>query len=119
MRKVIRSLMVGVTGLTSCLMMAVSLAPATPAEQRALGPDHTRIERVEMRLAGVLMRVAPEFTVQQFANATELPPHLIRAQLLAKAEGRSLEEALGANQTATNVPTNRREMGSAVFVTVN
>ena len=119
MRRVIRSLMVGVTGLAYCLMMAVSLASATPAEQRALGPDHTRIERVEMRLAGVLMRVAPESTVQQFANATELPPHLIRAQLLAKTEGHSLEHSLDASQTATNVRTNHREMGSAIFMAVN
>ena len=111
--------MVGVTGLCSMLMLMLSMAPATPSEMRALGPDHARIERVEMRLAGVLMRVAPDFAVNHFAMATDLPPHIVRAQLLAKAEGRGPDETFGLNQTATSDPTDRRRMGSAVFVTVN
>lgn len=100
-------------------MMTLSLAPATPIEIRALGADHSRIERVEMRLAGVLMRVAPDLAVQQFANVTNLPPEIVRAQLVAKAQGESLQTVMAEPRSADKVSNRRIEAGGAVFVRVN
>lgn len=111
--------MVGFSGGLTILMLALSFAPATPSETAALGWDHDRLDRVQMRLANVMMTVAPDFTVAQMASAAELPEDIVREQLLAKAEGRVPFGGVG-NQETASVDTGRRiDAGGALFVRAN
>ena len=119
MRLVLKSLIAGISGGLTILMLALSFAPATPAEKAALGWDHERLDRVQMRLATVMMTVAPDFTVSRMASAAELPEDVVREQLLAKAEGRVPFGGVGNQETAA-VDTGRRiDAGGALFVRAN
>ena len=102
-------------------MLALSFAPATPKEALALGPDHDRMQRVEMRLANIMLTVAPEFAVARMAKATDLPPDLVLAQLQAKAAGSEAFPGVGTGaQETASVDTGRRiDAGGALFVKAN
>ena len=119
MRFVLKSLFAGLSGFSTVLMLALSFAPATAGELSALGPDHDRMDRVQMRLAKVAMTVAPDLAVTQMAQAANLPEDFVRQQLLATAEGRVAHDMIAQHQTAS-VDTDRRLTdGGALFVQAN
>ena len=121
MRHVMKSLVAGISGGLTVLMLALSFAPATPNEAAALGPYHDRMDRVQMRLANAMMTVAPDFTVARMAAAAELPEDVVREQLTAKAEGRDpfAEPNPLAQETAAADTGRRIDAGGALFVRAN
>ena len=118
MRLVLKSFLIGISGALTVLMLALSFAPATPKEALALGPDHERMDRVQMRIANVMLTVAPDFAVARMAEATDLPPDLVKAQLVAKAEGRDPFSQV-AQETASADSDRRIDAGGALFVKAN
>lgn len=104
--------------------MTFTLMPATDAESAALGPDNNRFNLVQMRLAKVMMTLAPDFAVARYAEATGLPDDMIRTMLEAKAAGEPIVprnqdfyvDGAEAGVPAIHVdPARRTEAGGALF----
>lgn len=124
MRIVLKALFKSVSALLTIAVMAFTLMPASGDEAAALGRDNNRFNLVQMRLAKAMMTVAPDMVVNRYAEATGLPPSIIRAHLNAKAAGEQIiprQEDLYASQDRSNTAapetSNRRiGAGGALFV---
>lgn len=119
MRFVLKTLIKGVMAFMTIAVMWFTLSPATAVERGALGPDHSRMQLVQLRLARTMLQVAPEQTVAMYAEATGLPEQFILARLTEVANGRKIGEASEHTEPyGSTVVSNRRiEAGGALFVT--
>ncbi|SEW38077.1 hypothetical protein SAMN04488515_2428 [Cognatiyoonia koreensis] len=116
MRLVLKSLFKAITALLTIAVMAFTLMPATDSEAAALGRDNNRFNLIQMRLAKTMMTVAPDMVVARYAEATGLPPSVIRAHLNAKAAGEPIiphQEDLfaGQGQSTRESGTSKRRVG--------
>jgi len=124
MRLVLKSLFKAITALLTIAVMAFTLMPASDEEAAALGRDNNRFNLIQMRLAKAMMTVAPDMVVARYADATGLPPSIIRDHLNAKAAGQPIiprQEDLfvsqGRGQVSQPQTSNRRiGAGGALFV---
>lgn len=121
MRIVLKSIYKGLMAILTVGIMAFTLMPATDAEAAALGRDNNRFMLVQMRLAKTMMTVAPDFAVARYAEATGLPPDMMRAMLEAKAAGGPIIPSnsdfyADGGETAAPLDRSRRtEAGGALF----
>lgn len=93
---ILKTVRLGLGAFATILFASLTLAPPTAKERAALGDEPPRFDLIQMRLAGAMMRVAPQFAVSHYARATGLPEGVIRDHLTAKAEGRLPDFAMTA-----------------------
>ncbi len=106
----------GVSAFMTIMVMTVTIMPATDKEKAALGPDAPRFNLVQMRMARAMMNIAPDFVVDRYAEATGLPPDIVRAHLERKAAG----EPIVPQSAAAQAPSNERQLsGGAKFIKVD
>jgi len=126
MRLVLKSLYKAVTAMLTIAMAAMMFMPASDDEAFALGRDNTRFNLVQMRLANVMMTVAPDFVVARYAEATGMPPDMIRYMLTQKANGEGIvpdrddfyaERDTGVPVDQPTFSSRRTEAGGALFAT--
>ncbi len=113
MRLILKSLWRGLRGFVLICMLWLSFAPASSDEVTALGAELNRFNLVQLRLARAMLAVAPDFAVARYADATDMPPDLIRAHLEAKANG---DDIFAAAPQAEVSGARRIEAGGALFV---
>lgn len=120
MRLVLKSLYRAFSILLMIGAMAFTLMPPTEAEAKALGSDNNQFNVVQMRLAKLMMTVAPDFVVTRYADATGLPPDMIRTMMNAKAAGEPIiprnSDAYTAKISEPVNPNRRTGAGGALFV---
>ncbi len=118
---ILKSLLKGVSALMLVIGLAVRFAPATEAEAAALGPDHSRTDLMMKRFVWAALELAPEATVDFYAERTGLPDTQIRPFLEGVAAGRPLvpptETAAAAAEPPPPLEGGRRMgPGGALFV---
>lgn len=120
MIKAIRILWKAVSALLFIASLGVSFAPPTASETAVLGEHPARFDLVQKRLAYAMMTLAPDFFAARYAQAVGVDPDLMRAHLLAAANGTAAPQAPIAappiDTAATAPPSRRTVAGGALFV---
>ncbi len=114
MGHILKSLMKGVGAFGLIVSLALNFVPATPGEERALGPEPPRMLLVQARIATAAMRVAPDQAVALMSQMTGVSESRVRVLLEDLTIGTSIAEA---EAEAAAPPSARRiEAGGALFV---